>query len=142
MINEDFEDAGSSTKVDFDKILQSLVTTMEHPDPFVRKVTMYWMSRIVRAHINDSQKEIKPSNGKDNDKRGKEEQDESRDNERCRSLRPEMDGYSLPTGRRGTKPPSLRVDDELPRRMDRNRMLGNAIDPMIAYQLMTAINEY
>ena len=67
MINEDFEDAGSSNKVDFDKILQSLVTTMEHPDPFVRKVAMYWMSRIVQAHINDSQKEIKPSNGKDND---------------------------------------------------------------------------
>jgi len=38
-------------KVDFDKILQSLVTTMEHPDPFVRKVAMYWMSRIVKAHI-------------------------------------------------------------------------------------------
>lgn len=39
--------------VDFDKILQSLVTTMEHPDPFVRKVSMYWMSRIVKAHIGD-----------------------------------------------------------------------------------------
>jgi hypothetical protein len=38
-------------KVDFDKILQSLVTTMEHPDPFVRKVAMYWISRIVKAHI-------------------------------------------------------------------------------------------
>lgn len=40
-----------SVKVDFDKILQSLVTTMEHPDPFVRKVAMYWMSRIVKAHM-------------------------------------------------------------------------------------------
>lgn len=39
--------------VDFDKILQSLVTTMEHPDPFVRKVAMYWMSRIVKAHLSD-----------------------------------------------------------------------------------------
>ena len=39
--------------VDFDKILQSLVTTMEHPDPFVRKVSMYWMSRIVKAHIGE-----------------------------------------------------------------------------------------
>ena len=39
--------------IDFDKILQSLVTTMEHPDPFVRKVAMYWMSRIVKAHIGD-----------------------------------------------------------------------------------------
>jgi hypothetical protein len=37
--------------VDFDKILQALVATMEHPNPFVRKVAMYWMSRIVRAHM-------------------------------------------------------------------------------------------
>jgi hypothetical protein len=50
--NEDFED-GSSAKVDFDKILHSLVTTMEHPDPFVRKVAMLWMTRIVHAHIGD-----------------------------------------------------------------------------------------
>ena len=41
------------TKVNFDKILQSLVTTIEHPDPFVRKVAMYWMSRIVKAHMSD-----------------------------------------------------------------------------------------
>jgi hypothetical protein len=40
--------------VDFDKILQSLVVTMEHPDPFVRKVAMYWMSRIVQAHISSA----------------------------------------------------------------------------------------
>jgi len=50
--NEDFED-GSSARVDFDKILQSLVTTMEHPDPFVRKVAMLWMTRIIHAHIGD-----------------------------------------------------------------------------------------
>ena len=56
--NEDFEDGGDgSTKVDFDKVLQSLVTTMEHPDPFVRKVAMYWMSRIVQAHIGNSIKD-------------------------------------------------------------------------------------
>jgi len=47
-------------KVDFDKILQSLVTTMEHPDPFVRKVAMYWMSRIVKAHMSPSESD-KPS---------------------------------------------------------------------------------
>jgi hypothetical protein len=39
--------------VDLDQVLQSLVTTMEHPDPFVRKVSMYWMSRIVKAHIGE-----------------------------------------------------------------------------------------
>ena len=43
-------------KVDFDKLIQSLVTTLEHPDPFVRKVAMYWMSRIVRAHMGELQK--------------------------------------------------------------------------------------
>jgi len=47
------------TAVDFDKILQSLVTTMEHPDPFVRKVAVYWTSRIVKAHMsgNDTEQE-------------------------------------------------------------------------------------
>jgi hypothetical protein len=45
---DDLEDEGMV--VDFDKILHSLVTTMEHPNPFVRKVAMYWMSRIVKAH--------------------------------------------------------------------------------------------
>jgi len=49
--NEDFEDT-QHMAIDFDKILQSLVLTMEHPDPFVRKVAMYWMSRIVQAHIS------------------------------------------------------------------------------------------
>lgn len=51
--NEDFEDSSTYNKVDFDKILQSLVTTMEHPDPFVRKVAMYWVFRIVQTHMGD-----------------------------------------------------------------------------------------
>jgi hypothetical protein len=42
--------------VDFDKVLQSLVTTMEHPDPSVRKIAVYWMSRIVKAHLVDAPK--------------------------------------------------------------------------------------
>lgn len=46
---DDMDDEGMT--VDFDKILQSLVTTMEHANPFVRKVAMYWMSRIVKAHM-------------------------------------------------------------------------------------------
>ena len=53
---DDFQTAG--IKVDFDKILQSLVTTMEHPDPFVRKIAMYWMSRIVKAHIGGDEKKV------------------------------------------------------------------------------------
>jgi len=52
--NQDFEDADAQQKIDFDKILQSLVLTMEHPDPFVRKVAMYWMSRIVQAHMSQA----------------------------------------------------------------------------------------
>ncbi len=50
--DELFEDGNSSFhKLDFDKILQSLVTIMEHPDPFVRKVAMYWTNQIVSAHM-------------------------------------------------------------------------------------------
>lgn len=59
--------------------------------------------------------------------------------EGCSSIRPEMDRQSDKAGRRGTKPPTLRVDDELPRRMDRNRMLGNAVDPMIVYQILSCV---
>ncbi len=83
--------------------------------------------------------EASTSDGENDDKWWQEKQDENRNHEGCGGLWVEMEGYSLPAGRRGTKPPSLRVDDELPRRMDRNRMLGNAIDPMIAYELLRTI---
>ena len=54
---DDMDDEGM--KVNFDKILQSLVATMEHANPFVRKVAMYWMSRIVRAHMGiDDQQQV------------------------------------------------------------------------------------
>jgi len=53
---DNFRTAG--IKVDFDKILQSLVTTMEHPDPFVRKTAMYWMSKIVKAHIGGDENRV------------------------------------------------------------------------------------
>lgn len=49
---DDFEEQGA--KVDFDKILQSLVTTMEHANPSVRKVAVYWMFKIVKAHMDGS----------------------------------------------------------------------------------------
>ena len=57
--NEDFEDPTGDPDAqqrvcDFDKILQSLVLISEHPDPFVRKVAMYWMSRIVQAHMSSA----------------------------------------------------------------------------------------
>jgi len=66
--SEAIDDLDSGMKVDFDKILQSLVTTMEHPDPFVRKVAMFWMSRIVKAHMKElnarSESSSKSSSGK------------------------------------------------------------------------------
>lgn len=67
---------------------------------------------------------------------------ENSDNEGCRSLRFGVDWQGNPIGRWGTKPPPLRVDDELPDRMDRNKMLGNAIDPMIAYELMRCVKAH
>jgi len=70
--NEDFEDGGDSyNKIDFDKILQSLVTTMEHPDPFVRKVAMYWVSRIVQAHIGNGRQHESSANLNDDANRPK-----------------------------------------------------------------------
>lgn len=60
-------------------------------------------------------------------------------NEGCGSIRFGVDRKSNQIGRWGIKPPPLRVDDELPDRMDRNKSLGNAIDPMIAYQIFQQI---
>ncbi len=55
MKNEDFmfENSGTHNKVDFDKILQSLVTTLEHPDPMTRKVAMFWVSKIVQTYMDE-----------------------------------------------------------------------------------------
>ena len=49
-------DNSGQNKIDYDKILQALVTSMEHPDPFVRKVAVYWMSRIVQVHMKEEDK--------------------------------------------------------------------------------------
>lgn len=66
----------------------------------------------------------------------------NRYNERRGGLWVAVDRQGHPIGRRGTEPPPLRVDVELPRRMDRNRILGNAIDPMIAYEIFRCIDAY
>lgn len=65
--NDDFEENEISLYVDFDKILQNLVTTMEHPNPFVRKVAMYWMSRIIQTHMVD-QHDLKRNDGLEEEK--------------------------------------------------------------------------
>jgi DNA (cytosine-5)-methyltransferase 1 len=67
-------------------------------------------------------------------------QEENSRNERCSGLRFGVDWRGCAIGRWGIKPPALRVDDELPDRMDRNKSLGNAIDPMVAYELLRAIS--
>jgi hypothetical protein len=41
---------------------------MEHPDPFVRKVAMYWMSRIVKAHMTFEHEESSNDNKDDAEK--------------------------------------------------------------------------
>lgn len=75
----------------------------------------------------------------DNSKKRKKE---NLNNEGCSSLRFGMEGGSDSPGRRRTEPPALRVANELPNRMDRNRMLGNSIDPMIAYQIFKCIKTF
>jgi vacuole morphology and inheritance protein 14 len=74
---DDMESGGM--KVDFDKILQSLVTTMEHPDPFVRKVAMYWMSRIVKAHMGEEETTTTTSSSSVNRKSSSIDEDEGAD---------------------------------------------------------------
>ena len=72
---------------------------------------------------------ITNSNGKANEF-SQERPNKNCNNERRSSLRFAVDWQGNPIGRRGTEPPPLRVDDELPRRVGRNRMSGNAIDPL------------
>jgi len=78
------------------------------------------------------------SNGKAHDG-PKERPHQNRNNERRGSVRFGVDWKGNTAGRRGTQPPPIRVDDELPRRAHRIRMLGSAIDPWIAYQIFRCI---
>ena len=61
----------------------------------------------------------------------KERKDEDSDHEGCGSLWLGMDRIGRADRRRGVEPPTLRVDDGLPHRMDRNKCLGNSLIPEI-----------
>lgn len=95
---------------------------------------------VVAHSASNGQHESKASasDGEANEHSEKRE-NKDRNNEGCGGLRFGVDRFGNSIGRWGVKPPALRVDDELPGRMDRNRMLGNAIDPMIAYEIMRFI---
>lgn len=66
-------------------------------------------------------------------------QEENCNHERRSGLRIGVEWRSGTPWGWGIEPPALRVDDGLPNRMDRNRALGNAIVPQIAYELLRAI---
>jgi len=70
--------------------------------------------------------------------------DKDSNNEGLSSLRSTMERGVCTDWRRGTKPAPLRMDDELPRQLDKNRgtrnkMLGNSIDPKICYEILKSI---
>ena len=69
----------------------------------------------------------------------KEKQDKDRDNERRGGLRIALERVCGSTRGWGTEPPTLRVDDGLPDRMDRCKSLGNAIVPQVAYEILRCI---
>lgn len=68
-----------------------------------------------------------------------EREDENSNHEGCRGVRAPVEWRGSTARGGGTEPPVLRVDDGLPRRMDRNRMIGNSVDPLSVYKLMRVI---
>ena len=84
-----------------------------------------------------------PSNEKTNGD-SKKGADENCNDEGCGSLRARMEGRGFSFRERGVKPPKIRMDDELPKGLDknravRNRMIGNTIDPKICFEILKVI---
>ena len=95
---------------------------------------------IVAYSTGDGQHRGQVRRGDDQaNERSKKGAQQDRDNEGFVSLRYKMDRQSEKARIGRTEPPALRVANELPNRMDRNRMLGNSIDPKIAYQIFKCI---
>ncbi len=71
--------------------------------------------------------------------RGSKRSNTNSHNEGCGCIWVSEKDQNGKAGYRGAEPPTLRVDDGLPNRMDRNRALGNSIHPEIAYKLFMAM---
>lgn len=127
-VQHDLESIGYTTQ---SFVIPSLATGANH-----NRERVFIVAYSASNGCNDSA--TISGNGKANDDSEKRSNKDS-DNEGCSGLRLGVEWGGRKIGRRGTKPPALRVDDELPGRMDRNKMLGNAVDPMIVYQLMKCI---
>jgi DNA (cytosine-5)-methyltransferase 1 len=67
--------------------------------------------------------------------------DEDCKHERCSGVRPILEWGGREVGAWGAEPPEIRVDDGLPNRVDRNRVIGNAVSPQQAYPIFAAIAE-
>ena len=63
------------------------------------------------------------------------------EHEGCCGVRPALDWRGREIGTWGVEPRALRVDDGLPNRVDRNRVLGNSVSPQQAYPIFAAIAE-
>ena len=73
------------------------------------------------------------------DEHGSEREDKDCDHEGLGSLRAGMEWAGNTPRPWGIEPPEIRVDDGLPDRMDRNKSVGNAIDPHVAFNIMKSI---
>ena len=100
---------------------------------------------IVAHTASNGRDESKASTGNgSSDEHNQKRKDENSNNEGLSSLRAGMERRGEQAWRRGTKPPPLRMDDELPRQLDKNRgvrnkMIGNSIDPKICFEILKSI---